>query len=198
MLYYEKFDAMLGSWRARWGQGDFPFYFVQLAPYVYGETGEVPAFWEAQTACLQIPNTGMAVTVDIGNAYDIHPKNKRDVGKRLALWALAKDYGKDEVVYSGPLYRSMSVEGTKIRLHFDHVGTGLESRDGEPLTWFSVAGADKDFVGAVAEIEGDTVVVSSDGVGDPVAVRFGWSNVAKPNLSNREGLPASPFRTDSW
>jgi sialate O-acetylesterase len=198
MLYYEKFEAMLGSWRSRWGQGDFPFYYVQLAPYVYGETGELPAFWEAQTACLQIPNTGMAVTVDIGNAYDIHPKNKRDVGKRLALWALAKDYGKTNVVYSGPLYRSMSVEGDNIRLQFDHVGTGLQSRDGESLTWFSVAGADKEFVAAVAEIEEGTVVVSSDSVGHPVAIRFGWSNVAEPNLSNKEGLPASPFRTDDW
>jgi sialate O-acetylesterase len=198
VLYYDKFKAMLASWRSRWSQGDFPFYFVQLAPFVYGESEELPLFWEAQSACLQIPNTGMAVTVDIGDPYDIHPKNKQDVAKRLALWALAKDYGKKDIVYSGPLYKSMSLDGNKIRIRFDHVGTGLKSRDDKPLTWFSIAGADKKFVDAVAEIDDDTVLVSSDSVTNPVAVRFGWSNLAEPNLSNKEGLPASPFRTDSW
>jgi sialate O-acetylesterase len=198
LLYYEKFKAMLASWRSRWGQGDFPFYFVQLAPFVYGDKDELALFWENQTACLQIPNTGMAVTVDIGNPYDIHPTNKEDVAERLALWALAKDYGKKDIVYSGPLYKSMSVEGDAIRIFFDHVGGGLNSRDGEPLTWFSIAGADKQFVDATAEIDDGTVLVSSDGVTDPVAVRFGWRNIAEPNLSNKEGLPASPFRTDRW
>lgn len=198
MLYYNKFKAMLAGWRSRWGQGNFPFYFVQLAPYDYGDSEELPLFWEAQTACLQISNTGMAVTVDIGNPDDIHPKNKKDVGKRLALWALARDYGKKDIVYSGPLYKSMSVEGDKIRIRFDHVGPGLESKDGKPLSWFSIAGADRKFVDAVAEIDGNTVLVSSVSVTKPVAVRFGWSNLAQPNLSNKEGLPASPFRTDRW
>ena len=198
MLYYDKFKAMLASWRSRWGQGEFPFYFVQLAPYVYGDSEELPLFWEAQTACLQIPNTGMAVTVDIGNPYDIHPTNKQDVGKRLALWALAKDYCRRDLVYSGPLYKSMKIKRNKAVISFDHVGTGLKSRDGKPLTWFSIAGADRKFVDAVAEIDGDTVLVSSDSVTNPVAVRFGWSNLAEPNLSNKEGLPASPFRTDRW
>jgi sialate O-acetylesterase len=111
---------------------------------------------------------------------------------------LAKDYGKEDIVHSGPLYKSMSVEGNRIRIRFDHVGTGLKSRDGKPPTWFSIAGLDRKFVAAVAEIEGDTVLVSSNSVTKPIAVRFGWSNLAEPNLSNKEGLPASPFRTDSW
>jgi sialate O-acetylesterase len=198
MLYYDKFKAMLASWRSRWGQGNFPFYFVQLAPFHYGDSEELPLFWEAQTACLQIPNTGMAVTVDIGDPYDIHPKNKRDVAKRLALWALAKDYGKKDIVYSGPLYKSMSVEGNKAVISFDHVGTGLTSRDGRDLTWFEIADEDQKFIKAKALIEGDTVIVSSEKINKPVAVRFGWDQKAEPNLSNKEGLPASPFRTDHW
>lgn len=198
MLYYEKFTAMLASWRSQWGQGDFPFYFVQLAPFVYGDSEELPQFWEAQTACLQIPNTGMAVTVDIGDPHDIHPKNKQDVAKRLALWALAKDYGMDKLVYSGPLYKSMTVKRNKAVIHFDHVGTGLTSRDGMDLTWFEIADEDQKFIKAKAVIEGDTVIVSNEKIKKPVAVRFGWDQKAEPNLSNKEGLPASPFRTDRW
>jgi len=140
----------------------------------------------------------MAVTVDIGNVNDIHPRNKQDVGKRLALWALAKVYGKDKIVYSGPLYKSMKIEDDKIRITFDHVGSGLVSRDGKELNWFTIAGEDKEFVEAKAIIDGDTIVVSSPRVQNPVAVRFGWDELAEPNLSNKEGLPASPFRTDNW
>jgi len=198
MLYYDKFKAMVASWRSRWGQGDFPFYFVQLAPFVYGDPEKLPLFWEAQTACLQISNTGMAVTVDIGNIWDIHPKNKKDVGKRLALWALAKDYGMEDIVYSGPLYKSMEVKGNKVYISFDHVGKGLKSRDGKALSWFSIAGEDKKFYPAQAKIKGKKVVVSSKLVPNPVAVRFGWDQKAEPNLSNKNGLPASPFRTDRW
>jgi len=198
--YFLKMQALINGWRDVWDQGDFPFYIVQLAPYRYDDDQQdyLPLIWEAQTNVLSLKNTGMAVTVDIGNIDDIHPKNKQDVGKRLALWALAKDYGKTDIVYSGPLYKSMSVEGSKIRISFDHVGSGLKSRDGKPLTWFSIAGEDKKFVEAVAEIDGDTVLVFNDSVSNPVAVRFGWSNLAEPNLSNKEGLPASPFRTDRW
>lgn len=202
MLYHEKMKALINGWREVWGQGDFPFYFVQLAPFNYGGRNASPFFlpqiWEAQTATLALPNTGMAVTTDISNLRDIHPRNKQDVGRRLALWALAKDYGRDDVTYSGPLYKSMAVDGDTIRLTFDHVGSGLTSRDEEPLTWFQIAGEDKQFVEAEATIDGDTVVVSSDAISNPVAVRFGWHQSAEPNLINKEGLPASPFRTDAW
>jgi len=197
MLYFEKMKALIAGWRKAWGQGDFPFYYVQLAPYRYGnQPTALPELWEAQVAALSIPRTGMVVTNDIGSVGDIHPKNKQDVGKRLALWALADAYGRMGVEYSGPLYKSMSVEGGSIRISFDHVGSGLASRDGEPLSWFEIAGADGKFVEAQARIDGATVVVSSEAVPEPVAVRFAWSQVAQPNLMNKAGLPASAFRTD--
>ena len=197
MLYFEKKKALISGWRSVWNRDDMPFYFVQLAPFNYGGDGtRLAGIWEAQTATLSIPHTGMAVTVDISNIKDIHPRNKQDVGKRLALWALAKDYGCEDVVYSGPLYKSMKLEDGKARLQFDHVGGGLVSRDGKPLSWFQIAGSDKQFVEAKAEIDGDSVVVWSDTVAQPAAVRFGWDQLAEPNLSNKEGLPASPFRTD--
>jgi sialate O-acetylesterase len=182
-----------------WNEGDFPFLFVQLAPYYYdpNETA-LPETWEAQTATLAVPNTGMAVTTDIATIREIHPPNKQDVGKRLALWALANTYGRQDLVYSGPLYESMTVEGDKIRLKFKHTAPGLVSRDSKPLSWFSIAGEEKQFYAAVATIDGDTVVVSSPNVPKPVAVRFGWNQIAEPNLSNKAGLPASPFRTDRW
>ena len=202
MLYHEKMKALIIGWREVWGQGDFPFYFVQLAPFNYGGRNANPFFlpqiWEAQAATLALPNTGMAVTTDIGNLRDIHPRNKQEVGRRLALWALAKTYGRDDVTHSGPLYKSMVVEGNTIRLSFDATGSGLMSRDDEPLTWFQIAGEDKEFVEAEATIDGGTVVVSSETVANPVAVRFGWHQSAEPNFVNKEGLPASPFRTDSW
>jgi sialate O-acetylesterase len=197
MLYYEKMKALISGWRSVWKNTDMPFYFVQLAPFRYGNPN-LPYIWEAQSKTLSLPHTGMAVTVDISNIGDIHPRNKQDVGKRLALWALAKDYGKESVVFSGPLFKEMKVDGNKVRLAFDHVGGGLVARDGKPLTHFQVAGEDKNFVNANAVIEGNAVVVSADGVANPVAVRFGWAETAEPNLSNKEGLPASPFRTDSW
>ena len=202
MMYHEKMKALINGWREIWGQGDFPFYFVQLAPHNYSgdrhDATRLPRFWEAQAATMALPNTGMVVITDVGNIRDIHPRNKQDVGLRLALWALAKDYGKTDLVYSGPLYKSMKVEGNTIRLSFDHVGGGLMARDETPLTWFQIAGEDKQFVEAVAEVDENTVVVSSDSVESPVAVRFGWHEIAEPNLVNKEGLPASPFRTDSW
>jgi len=199
MLYFHKMRALIGGWRKVWDQGEFPFYFVQIAPYKYGRGPHALAFlWEAQTAALSIPNTGMAVINDIGNLTNIHPKNKQDVGKRLALLALARTYGQADLVCSGPLYKSMSVEDGKIRVNFEHVGGGLVSRDGKALDWFEIAGSDKKFAKAKAEIDGDSVIVSSEEVGKPVAVRFAWSELAEPNLMNKEGLPASAFRTDKW
>jgi len=169
-----------------------------LASFRYDAPANLlPKFWEAQTASLAIPNTGMAVITDISNLTDIHPANKQDVGKRLALWALAKTYGKS-MEYFGPLYKSMAIEGGKIRIAFDHAGSGLASRDGQPLTWFEIAGEDKKFVKADAVIDGNTVVVSSQSVPAPVAVRFAWSQEAEPNLMNKEGLPANSFRTVLW
>ncbi len=144
-----------------------------------------------------VPHTGMAVTMDIGNVKNIHPKNKQEVGRRLALWALAKTYGRD-IVYSGPLYKSMAAEGNRIRLQFEHVDGGLISRDGKPLTEFTIAAADQKFVPAVAAIEGDSIVVHSDQIVKPVAVRYAWHDDATPNLANKSGLPASPFCTDTW
>ena len=182
-----------------WDNSKLPFYYVQLAPYTYaGDPTKLAGIWEAQTAALEIPNTGMAVTVDIGTIKNIHPTNKQETGRRLALWALAKTYGKRGFEYSGPLFDDMKVRGGKIELSFDHIGGGLVSRDGKPLTHFTIAGEDKNFVEAKAEIVGKKVVVSSDTVTKPVAVRFGWHQQAEPNLSNKDGLPASPFRTDKW
>lgn len=207
MAYHDKMKALIGGWRKVWGQGDFGFYFVQLAPYGYtaraatrpdARRGQfvLPELWEAQLATLSVPNTGMAVTTDIGNVKDIHPTNKQEVGRRLSLWALAGTYGQKDIVYSGPLYKSMAIEDGRIRVRFDHVGGGLASRDGKPLSRFQIAGDDGKFVDAKAEIDGDSVIVSSESVARPKAVRFGWAEDAEPNLMNREGLPASPFRTD--
>ena len=197
MLYHEKMKALIGGWRTLWGQPDMPFGFVQLAPYRYGgEPTKLPEIWEAQAATLAVPHTGMAAIVDIGNVTNIHPTNKQDVGKRLALWALAKTYGREGLVFSGPMYKSKQIDGNKIRITFDHIGTGLVSRDGQPLSWFTIAGADGKYIEAKAEIDGKTVVVQSESIASPVSVRFAWNQEAEPNLSNKEGLPASPFRTD--
>jgi sialate O-acetylesterase len=195
--YRTLFPLMITNWRNDWNIGDFPFYFVQIAPYNYGGAPIAAELREAQFMTLSLKNTGMAVTMDIGNPRDIHPRNKQDVGKRLALWAMAKDYGKKNIVYSGPLYKSMKIEGSRIRLSFDHINGGLLAKDG-PLTHFIIAGQDKQFERATAKIDGDTIVVSSFKVDKPVAVRYGWTNDAEPNLFNRAHLPASSFRTDDW
>jgi len=197
MLYHEKMKALISGWRKVWGEGDFAFYYVQLAPYKYGgNVTALPEIWEAQAATLSVPNTGMAVTVDIGNPRDIHPRNKQDVGKRLALWALAKTYGREGVVYSGPLFKSVEAGIGELRIKFDHVGGGLVSRDGKPLSHFEIAGEDGKFVAAEAKIDADCVVVSSKDVPEPVAARYAWTQEAEPNLMNKEGLPASPFRAE--
>jgi sialate O-acetylesterase len=197
--YRELFPEMIASWRAAWQEGDFPFYYVQIAPWEYGDKIKSPAaeVREAQLMALRVPNTGMAVTMDIGNPVNIHPANKQDVGKRLALWALAKEYGYDSIVYSGPLFKSISIDGNKIIVSFDHTHGGLIARGGE-LTHFELAGEDQVYLPAKATIVDETVIVSAAGVPNPVAVRYGWSATAEPNLFNGAGLPASPFRSDNW
>jgi len=194
--YQTLFPAMITDWRQQWAQGDFPFYFVQLANYQAGTDAGFDSQWaelrEAQTMTLALPNTGMAVIIDIGESTDIHPRNKQDVGLRLALNALAQTYGR-EVEYSGPLYREMRVEGKAIRVFFDHAA-GLAS-NGE-LTGFAIAGTDGKFTSAKALIDGETVLVSSSDVSEPAAVRYGWAEDPVCTLINGAGLPASPFRTD--
>ncbi len=195
MLYFDKMKALISGWRKVWGQGDFPFYYAQLAPYKrYRRKDALPMLWEAQRASLSIPNTGMAATIDIGNFKDIHPKNKQDIGKRLALWALANTYGKKELVFSGPMFKSMQIKGNKAVISFDHVGGGLKTKGDKPLAEFEIAGKDLKFVKAKAEIKGDKVIVSSAEIPQPVAVRYCWSNTPSPNLINAEELPALPFR----
>jgi len=215
--YVAKMNAMIGSWRKAWRQ-EFPFYYVQLANWL--KPTDVPSGedkqwrWQkcrmGQLKALKIPKTGMAVIIDVGDADDIHPRNKVDVGERLALWALARDYGKTNLVYSGPLFKEMKVEGRKVSITFDSVGSGLmvgEKSGTEPtrevkggkFKRFAIAGQARKWVWADAAIDGNTVVVSSPDVPSPVAVRYAFSiNPEGCNLYNKEGLPASPFRTDDW
>ena len=194
--YRRLFPAMIADWRARWGRGDFPFYFVQIAPFAYlDDLGEAAELREAQAMTLAVPNTGMAVTMDIGNPQDIHPRNKVDVGRRLARLALAGIHGRD-VEASGPVLTDWTVEGGAIRLAFDHAA-GLTSR-GQPLRGFTLAGEDHSFHVAEAVIEGASIVVRSEAVRAPLAVRFGWGAADETNLWNGTGLPASSFRTDDW
>ncbi|MFO1022825.1 MAG: sialate O-acetylesterase [Planctomycetales bacterium] len=196
--YAELMKGLIKGWRTIWGQGDFPFYYVQIAPFNYPYPGSfLPELREAQTKVLAVPNTGMVVTMDIGDLFDIHPLNKREVGRRLSLVALAKDYGFDEIEHCGPMYAGMSVEGNHVRIRFDHAA-GLSTHDGQPLSWFFVAGEDKAFIMADAEIEGETVLLHSPLVKKPVAVRYGWHQLAETKLVNSAGLPAVPFRTDNW
>jgi sialate O-acetylesterase len=199
--YRSLFPVMIQDWRIRWREGGFPFLFVQLANWRERKPEPVSSDWaelrEAQLMTLALPDTGMAVTIDIGEADDIHPRNKQDVGKRLALAARKVAYGED-IVYSGPLYRSMEVKGSEVILSFDHVGRGLQVDGGGELRGFALAGEDRQFAWAEARIEGDRVRVRSDLVPAPVAVRYGWADNPECNLVNREGLPASPFRTDTW
>ena len=180
-LYKNLMNTMISNWRDEWGQGDFPFYFVQLAPFNYQMDFIGAALRDAQRESLEILNTGMAVTMDIGNPDDIHPLNKKDVGNRLALWALANTYEKEDLVYSGPLYKSMQIDGKQIILNFDHMGSGLLCK-GKELTHFTMAGDDKVFYPATAKIENNTLVVSSKKVKNPVAVRFAFENGDEPNL----------------
>ncbi|MEO0293706.1 MAG: sialate O-acetylesterase [candidate division WOR-3 bacterium] len=198
--YKELFPALIEGWRESWGEGAFPFYFVQIAPYLYeGENSTTSAkLREAQlVSMLTVPNTGMVVTLDIGDLNNIHPSNKVDVGKRLALWALNKSYGRENVVCSGPIFKSMVKKGSKIILYFDYIGSGLVSKE-EKLKGFKIAGEDRVFVDAEAYIKDNTVIVYSKEVYEPVAVRYAFTDGSEASLFNKEGLPASPFRTDDW
>ena len=189
--YQTLFPAMITGWRKVWGQGDFPFLFVQIAPH----NAMSPEIREAQRLSVQTTqNTAMAVTLDVGDAADIHPKPKQPVGARLALAARALAHG-EKIEYSGPAYDALSVTGNKATLHFSHVGGGLVAKYGA-LTGFTIAGTDGKFVDAQAEIVGDAIVVTSDAVAAPAVVRYGWSNVPTASLWNKAGLPASPFQTD--
>jgi sialate O-acetylesterase len=190
--YRKLFPALIGNWRQAWGQGDFPFLFVQIAPH----QNMTPEMREAQLWTAQrVPRTAMAVITDLGDEKDIHPTRKEPVGARLALAARALAYG-EKLEYSGPVFAALRIDGDRAVLSFTHVGGGLEARDGE-LKGFTLANADGVFVPATARIEGDTVVVSSASVAHPVAVRYGWAKTPQVNLFNRAGLPATPFRTDA-
>ena len=197
--YRTLFPTMIRDWRSAWGN-DFPFYFVQLANWHANKAEPDESDWaelrEAQMMTLREPQTGMAVTIDIGDENDIHPRNKLDVGRRLAAWALADTY-KQKVIPSGPLFDRYTVNGNEVRIRFKHAD-GLKTMDGGPLKGFALAGDDRHFVWADARIEGDTVIVSSPKISKPVAVRYGWADNPIANLYNKAGLPASPFRTDDW
>jgi len=204
--YADKFKLMIDTWRQLWESPEMPVYFVQIAPLYYTNRTRdrhkhspetLPKFREAQEKCLQIKNTGMVVTTDlVDDLNDIHPSYKWVVGERLAHIALAKDYNKKNE-FSGPVFSKMKIKKNKIQLSFEHCGTGLISSDGKPLPWFSLAGEDGNFIKAEAVIKKDRLIVFSPEVKNPVHVRFGWNEIAQPNLFNKEGLPASPFRTDS-
>jgi sialate O-acetylesterase len=196
--YQTLFPAVIDSWRKQWNRGNFPFYYVQIAPFNYNE--EVPSLAaelrEAQFLTLSKENVGMAVTMDIGSVNSIHPGNKKDVGQRLALWALAKDYKKSEVVYSGPLYKDVEFNGKKAIVSFEHIGSALYSPDID-LSYFELAGEDLKFHPAKAHIKEDKVIVQSSKVLTPSIVRYAWKDSAMPNLYNKEGLPASSFRSSN-
>jgi sialate O-acetylesterase len=198
--YRTLFPALIRDWRRAWGIGDFPFLYVQLANFMARAPLPGESAWaelrEAQTMALAVPDTGMAVAIDIGDANDIHPRNKREVGRRLSLWALADTYGRP-ILKSGPLFQNLAVEGAAVRVRFKY-GNALTTTDGTPPRGFAVAGADRRWQWAQARVEGDTVVVSSPAVPQPVAVRYGWADNPDVSLCDAEGLPAVPFRTDDW
>lgn len=196
-LYLEKMKALIQGWRTVWGKPDMPFYFVQLAPFRYGgDPTRLPGIWDAQRRALEIPHTGMAVTTDIGNVADIHPRNKQEVGRRLALWALERTYDREVKEISGPLFAGVSRRGDRLVVRFKHTGSGLTTRDGKAPSHFEIAAKDGPFVPATAVIEGKTVIVSSPQIKKPARVRFGWNETAEPNFGNKDGLPASPFQSD--
>lgn len=200
--YRTLFPAMISAWRKAWGAGDFPFLFVQLPNCFPRHADPSESGWaelrEAQAMALKLPKTGMAVTIDVGEEHDIHPKNKQDVGHRLALVAESLAYGKEDVVSSGPVFSGMKVADGKATLLFKQTDDGLADKDGPPLKGFQIAGADRNFVWADAAITGNKVVVQSGKVASPVAVRYAWADTPDCDLANKAGLPAAPFRTDDW
>lgn len=197
MLYYEKKKALINGWRELWGQGDFPFYYVQIAPYHYGKEDPtiLARFWEAQAAVQQLPNTGMVVINDIATVNNIHPPNKQDVGLRLANLALKNDYGKSEVVANSPEFESLDVQDGRIVVKFRNAGGGLKTRDGKAPSHFTIIGPGSGgFQPATATIDGDTVILESADVQTPSAFRFAWDKLAEPNLSGGTGLPVGATR----
>lgn len=198
--YKKLFPSMITSWRNAWAQIDFPFYFVQIAPFNYSDSNnsESAKLREAQLSVLSLNNTGMVVTLDIGNSRNIHPGNKLDVGNRLALWALAKDYGKTDLVYSGPIYKSMKIIDHKIEIEFDHIGSGLVLKNNKTEAQFLISGVDGNFKPANVEIVNNKLILDSAAITSPTAVRYAFTNAAEAVLFNVEGLPASSFRTDNW
>jgi sialate O-acetylesterase len=200
--YRKLFPMLITNWRQHWQQGDLPFLYVQLANYMQRKPLPSESEWaelrETQTLTLSLPNTGMACTIDIGDAGSVHPLNKQEVGRRLALIANKMVYKQDGIIILGPMYRSYKKEGNRIRISFTEIGSGLSTSDGKDVTGFAIAGNDKQFHWAKAVIEGNEVVVYSDEVAEPVAVRYAWADNPECNLINSEGLPAVPFRTDDW
>jgi sialate O-acetylesterase len=196
--YRKLMNTLIGNWRSDFGK-EFPFYFVQIAPYAYGKDTKAAMIRESQMKTMyDVPKTGMIVVSDlVDDIKNIHPANKQDVGKRLANWALSETYGIKGIAYRFPMYESMKVEKSKIRISFQHVPNGLIVK-GDEILHFEIAGADKVFVPATAKIDGSTVIVSAKGIKTPEAVRFSFSNDAMGNIFSKEGLPVAPFRTDSW
>ena len=199
--YRTLFPLLINDWRNNWANKKFPFYYVQLANFTDVKKEPAESTWaelrEAQLQTLKLKNTGMAVAIDLGEAKDIHPKNKQDVGLRLALIARSRIY-KEKIPYSGPIYKSFKIKGREMEMSFKHANGGLEAKRAEQLVGFAMAGADKKFYWADAKIIGHKIVVSSSAVNNPVAVRYAWANNPVCNLYNKAGLPASPFRTDDW
>jgi sialate O-acetylesterase len=195
--YQQLFTAMISAWRKKWNN-DFPFYFVQIAPYSYGTNNICALLREAQTKSTALAKTGMVVTSDlVDNINDIHPKLKKEVGERLANYALADNYGKTNIAFKSPVYKTMQIEKNKIRINFSDADKGLMIK-GTTATDFFIAGADKNFLPATVKLEGNTVIVFNKNIKEPVAVRFGFSNTAMPNLFSADGLPVNLFRTDDW
>lgn len=204
--YAYKFKTLIESWRNDWNDTKLPFYFVQLAPYAYSTTQDershtaeqLPEFWEAQKLALHLKNTNtIAITDLVDNIADLHPGYKWEIGRRSSLLASNKTYGQKDVVWSGPVYKKMKTVGNTIEITYSDTGSGLKSRDGKPLTWFTIAGEDGKFVKANAKIKGDKIILSAPEIIHPVSARFGWNEGAQSNFINNEGLPAVPFRTDN-
>jgi sialate O-acetylesterase len=193
--------ALINDWRNKWQLGNLPFLNVQLPGFMDYNYTPSESNWavlrESQLKALALPNTAMVVAIDLGEWNDIHPDNKKDVGERLAVAAMKLAYG-ENIVHSGPLYQSHTIEGNKIIISFSNTGSGLTTNDGEPPAEFAIAGADKKFVWAKTKIEGDKIIIWCDAIANPVYIRYAWAdNPVNPNVYNKEGLPASPFRTDN-
>ena len=203
--YAFKLKTLIESWRNNWNDKNLSFYFVQIAPFNYSsskdkplDTETLPKFWEAQALNLKLKNTALATITDLNDTItELHPGYKWEVGRRLSLIAANKAYGLKNVVCSGPVFQKMKIVNNSIEVRFSNTGSGLTSRDGKPLTWFRIAGADGKYIGAKAQIKGNTVIVSAPEITEPKSVRFGWNEAAQSNFINKEGLPAVPFRSDN-